>query len=201
MQIYKVKAQFQRVLNPVKNIFIKLKISPTAINVWAVVFSILMGLAFFYSSQYRLLLIAVPFLAFLRIAYNALDGMVARETKAKNQKWGEVLNESLDRLSDICVFVGLAFTSYMNFQLVAVCLIVTLFSSYLGIVSKAAGGKRMYSALMGKADRMFYLSVAAVAAYIWGTYLINYFVVFILALICLTVVQRYYLIKKELYKK
>lgn len=199
MQIYKVKAQFQKVLNPVKNLFIRLKVSPTATNIWALVFSFLMGLSFYYSTSYSLLLLAVPVLAFLRIAYNALDGMVARETKAKNQKWGEVLNESVDRLSDIFVFVGLAFTAYVNLSLTFITLVVILFSSYLGIVSKAAGGKRMYSAYMGKADRMFYLSVGAVACYIWGNYLMNYFIIFILVLISLTVIQRYYLIKKELY--
>jgi CDP-diacylglycerol---glycerol-3-phosphate 3-phosphatidyltransferase len=200
MQIYKIKPLFQKSLNPIKNLFIRLKISPTAINVWALFFSLLMGFAFYYSSSYVILLLIIPVLALLRTAYNALDGMIARETKAKNQEWGEVLNESLDRLSDILVFVGLAFTSYVSFKLTIITLVVILFSSYLGIVSKAAGGKRMYSALMGKADRMFYLSVGAVACYIWGKYLMNYFIVFILVLISLTVIQRYYLIKKELKK-
>jgi CDP-diacylglycerol--glycerol-3-phosphate 3-phosphatidyltransferase len=201
MQIYKVKGMFQRFLNPVKNLFIKLKISPTAINVWAVVVSIFTGLSLYFADKYLWLLILFPVLAFVRTALNALDGMVARETKAKNQSWGEVLNESLDRLSDIVIFLGLAFASYSNFQLVSVTLILVLFSSYLGIVSKAAGGKRTYSAYMGKADRMFYLSVGAVACFIWGFFLMNYFLIFILVLIIATIVLRYNLIKNDLYKK
>jgi CDP-diacylglycerol--glycerol-3-phosphate 3-phosphatidyltransferase len=200
MQIYKIKGAFQKFLNPVKNLFIKWKISPTAINVWAVIVSILGGLSFYFSDKYLWFLILFPFLAFIRTAFNALDGMIARETKAKNQGWGEVLNESLDRMSDIMIFLGLAFTSYVNFQLASITLILILFSSYLGIVSKAAGGKRTYSAYMGKADRMFYLSVGAVACFIWGFNLMNYFLIFILVLTIATIILRYNLIKKDLYK-
>jgi hypothetical protein len=41
---------------------------------------------------------------------------------------------------------------------------VMLLSSYVAILSKAAGGRRQYGGIMGKADRMIYLSIAAVIA-------------------------------------
>jgi len=48
----------------------------------------------------------------------------------------------------------------------AAMIVVMLLSSYLGTVAKAAGGKRQYGGVMGKADRMIYLGIAAPVAYL-----------------------------------
>jgi len=102
-----------------------------------------------------LLLLYIPLIAFVRTALNALDGMVARSLKIKNQQWGEVLNEFCDRLSDVALFLGLTFASYTNHNLGFIVIILILLNSYLSILSKAAGGSRQYGGFMGKADRMF----------------------------------------------
>jgi hypothetical protein len=44
-------------------------------------------------------------------------------------------------------------------------MVLVLLLNYLGILSKAIGGHRNYGGFMGKADRMFVLSVACVGAY------------------------------------
>ncbi len=202
MKIYSIKPQFQKFLNPVKNAFIKLKISPTTINVLALVISIIGGLIIYYSSFNLKLLWAIPFIAFIRTALNALDGMVARETRAKNQKFGEVLNEFIDRLSDTVLFLGVAFASYVNTVLGLSALVCILLVSYIGIVGKAAGGTRQYVGLMGKADRMFWLSVGCVAVILFSnTEIINWMLWFILFFSLVTIFMRFFAIKRELYKK
>lgn len=45
--------------------------------------------------------------SFLRLALNALDGLVARDL-GPARPWGEVLNEVSDRLADLALFVGAA---------------------------------------------------------------------------------------------
>lgn len=199
MRIYSIKPKFQAFLKPAMRLLIKLKVSPTLVNVKALIISIIAGFVFFLSSYNLTWLWAIPFLAFIRTALNALDGMIARETKAKNQAFGEVLNEFLDRLSDVAFFVGLAFTSYVSQSLALGTLVSVLVVSYIGIVGKAAGGKRQYVGLMGKADRMFWLSVASVAVIVFkNTNLMNYFLIFILVFAVITIFQRYFAIKKEL---
>ncbi len=202
MNIYSTKPRFQKFLDPAKNLFIKLGISPTAINILALVASVIGGLLIYYSPFNIWLLAYIPFIAFIRIALNALDGLVARETKAKNQKFGEVLNEFIDRLSDIAFFLGVAFTSYVNFKLALITLVFILVSSYMGIAGKSAGGSRQYKGLMGKADRMFWLSFAAVFILIFKNLeIMNWVLWFMLALVVITILQRFFAIKKELYKK
>ena len=201
MKIYSIKPKFQKFLTPVKNLFIKLKIHPTTINLLALIISILGGIALYYSQYYIWLLIFIPVMAFVRTAFNALDGLVARELKVKNQEFGEVLNEFIDRISDVVIFAALLFVSYTNITLAAIAIILVLLNSYLGIIGKAAGGSRQYVGLIGKADRMIYLSIAAVLILIFKNYMImNYFLIFLIIGTIISMIQRFFEIKKELYK-
>jgi len=202
MRIYSIKPKFQKFLNPVKNIFVKLRVHPTTINILALLISLVGGLLIYYSSKNIWLLAYIPVIAFVRTALNALDGMVARELKVKNQKFGEVLNEFIDRVSDTAFFLGLAFAVYVNAVLALGALACVLLVSYIGIVGKAAGGSRQYVGLMGKADRMFWLSVACVAILIFGNLeIMNWFLWFVIIFSIITIFMRFLAIKKELYIK
>ena len=202
MRIYSIKPKFQKFLNPVKSIFVRLGVHPTTINILALLISLAGGLLIYYSSFNIWLLAYIPFIAFIRTALNALDGMVAREMKVGNQKFGEVLNEFIDRLSDTAFFLGIAFAAYVNASLAFGALVGVLLVSYIGIVGKAAGGSRQYVGLMGKADRMFWLSVACVAILIFGSLeIMNWFLWFVIVFSIITIFMRFFAIKKELYIK
>ena len=202
MGIYTIKPRFQKFLNPVKMLCVRWNVHPTLINIIALIVSITGGLALYYSDKFSLLLLYIPFMAFIRTALNALDGMVARELKLKNKKYGEVLNELSDRLSDVAIFLGLAYSSFVNVHLAFIVIILISINSYLSILSKAAGGKRRYEGIVGKADRMFWLSVIVVIIYFSKNFeIINYFLWFMIITLIITFFQRFYLTKKELYKK
>ena len=201
MGIYGVKPAFQRLLRPIEALLVRAKVHPTVINLAALLFSIAGGFALFYAASYPLLLIYIPIMAFVRTALNALDGMVARDLKVKNQGWGEVLNEFIDRVSDAAIFFGLALAPYANLRLGGLVVIIVLLNSYLSIVSKAAGGTRQYGGFMGKADRMIYLAIAAFAMFVTKNFAIaNYLMLFIGAGTALTMVQRFLSIRRELRK-
>jgi CDP-diacylglycerol--glycerol-3-phosphate 3-phosphatidyltransferase len=204
MKIYTIKPLFQKFLNPVKNLLVKLKIHPTSINIAALIISIALGAIIMYAGLFGklMLLVSVPILAFVRTALNALDGMVARELKVGNQKFGEVLNEFIDRLSDTFIFIGLAFSGLVYLDVALISITIILLTSYIGIVGKAAGGIRQYVGLMGKADRMFYLSLASVLIIIWPSInFLNYLLYFMIILGIITIIQRFLAIKKELHVK
>ena len=70
-------------------------------------------------------------------------------------------------------------------------LVLMLLSSYLGTAAKAAGGTREYGGVMGKADRMIYLSVAALLAYVVPALpVFRVFLVVVGAGLVVTIVQR-----------
>lgn len=201
MGIYSIKPKFQKFLSPIKNLFIRYKVHPTTINILSLIISLSGGISLYLSGKYPLLLIYIPFMAFIRTALNALDGLVARELKIKNQKFGEVLNEITDRFSDVVIFLGLAFVAYVNLSLGLITIILILLNSYLSILSKAAGGSRQYGGLVGKADRMFYLSLASILVLIFkDTNIMNYLLIFLIITTIITFIQRFIATKKEIYR-
>ena len=198
MGIYSVKPKFQRTLEPAQNWFIRYHIGPTTINMGGLVVAMLLGGALYLSSLQPLLLLSVPILAFVRTALNALDGLVSRKAGVASG-YGEVLNEFSDRISDVVIFTGLAFSAVANTVLGLGVVVAILLNSYLSIASKAGGGSRQYGGVMGKADRMFYLSIAAGVIFFtgkvewWDEFLWLVFVGMII-----TMIQRFISIKKEL---
>jgi CDP-diacylglycerol--glycerol-3-phosphate 3-phosphatidyltransferase len=201
MGIYSIKPGFQKILTPLTKLLINNKVSPTIINLAGLTLSLIAGVIFYLSSNDLNLLILIPFLTFFRTAFNALDGLVARGMNLKNQGFGEVLNEYLDRLSDSAIFIGLSFTTYTNTVLGLLTLITILLNSYLSILSKAAGGTRQYGGFMGKADRMIYISVASILTVLTkNVNIFNYYLYFTLFGTLVTMSQRFSSIKMELFK-
>lgn len=199
MGIYSFKPKFQKFLKPVENLFIKKKIHPTTINLLGFGLSILGGLTFYFADQSMWLLLFIPFMGFWRTAFNALDGMIARRLQVKNQEFGEVLNEFLDRASDSSIFLGLAFAHYTNIYLGVIAFALILLNSYLSILSKAAGGTRQYGGVMGKADRMIWIGFLAMVMLLLQDLAIADYGLFFIALGTLvTLGQRFWQIKSEL---
>ena len=105
--------------------------------------------------------------------------------------WGEVLNDGADRLADVALFSGLALAPTSDGRLGAAALVAVLLSSYLGVLSKTAGGPRQYGGVMGKADRMIYLSITTVLAFLLPAYpVLTFFLIVVLVGLVLTIAQR-----------
>jgi phosphatidylglycerophosphate synthase len=125
-----------------------------------------------------------------RTALNALDGLVAKRTRTA-RAWGEVLNEFSDRLADMVLLGGLALAGLAPGLVAASAIVAVLLGSYLGVLSKAAGGPRQYGGVMGKADRMVLLAVAAPMALIFDAeVVITAFFAAVVAGAVVTIIQR-----------
>lgn len=160
--VYGLKPRFRAALRPV--LAFACRFHPDTVSGAAVAFAVLAALALWQASARPWLLLVAPGLFFLRIAANALDGMVAQERRLASPR-GEMVNEFSDRINDAVIFAGLAAGAWADIGLVAAALVGTLLVSYLGILPKAAGGSRRYEGPMGKADRMLLLGLACVVAW------------------------------------
>jgi len=205
MKIYSIKPLFQKTLKPLADFFIKIKLHPTAINFLALFVSITAGILILFIDMFSYFLFIIPLLLFIRIAFNALDGMVARGLKVSSVN-GEILNEFIDRLSDCAIFIclniylikvisrsnrAIFFTADHKFLLCALFIILFLLNSYLGILGKAAGKSRIYNGFIGKADRMFYLGLACLVYFFVHMSLIwTIFLVFVVAGTIISIGQR-----------
>ncbi|HMA34825.1 MAG TPA: CDP-alcohol phosphatidyltransferase family protein [Chloroflexia bacterium] len=163
--IYRIKPRFQVALGGVEAYLVRRRVHPDVLTLGALGLALVGGGALWAANGLHPLLLLLAPIALARTALNALDGLVARGTGLA-RPWGEVLNEFSDRLADVALFAGVALAPGSSPALGAVVLVTMLLSSYLGTVAKAAGGRRQYGGVMGKADRMLYLGVAAVLAFL-----------------------------------
>lgn len=190
MGIYRIKPKFQRALQGIEKLLVQRRVHPDYLTLGALALSILGGLALYAGNWVPgLVLLLVP-VTIGRTALNALDGLVARDTGLA-RPFGEVLNEFCDRLSDVAIFTGVSLAPGSNLRLGAVTMVVMLLSSYLGTAAKAAGGRRQYGGVMGKADRMIYLSIASAIAFLLPSLpIFTIYLGVVLAGLCLTIYQR-----------
>ncbi|MBI4198392.1 MAG: CDP-alcohol phosphatidyltransferase family protein [Chloroflexi bacterium] len=173
MNLYSIKPRFQQALRAVERPLVRRRVHPDVLTLSALGISILGGVALAASRWQPGLLLVIPIIVLLRLALNALDGMVAKDLGVA-RPWGEVLNEFSDRLSDVALFGALAFVPEVELPVATAAIALMLLSSYAGILSKAAGGPRQYGGVMGKADRMLLLAAASVVAFIVGPWVMDY---------------------------
>jgi CDP-diacylglycerol---glycerol-3-phosphate 3-phosphatidyltransferase len=190
MGVYTMKSAFQRSLGGPEAWLVARRVHPDVLTGAALALAVLGGALLWAGARTPALLLLVPLLALGRTALNALDGLVARRTGLA-RPWGEVLNEAGDRLADVALLGGLALAPTIDGRLGAAALVAVLLASYLGVLSKAAGGPRQYGGVMGKADRMLYLALAALAAGLAGRpEWLNAYLVVVLAGALVTCAQR-----------
>jgi CDP-diacylglycerol--glycerol-3-phosphate 3-phosphatidyltransferase len=108
----------------------------------------------------RWTLLVVPVALFVRMALNAIDGMLAREHDMKTPL-GAVLNEIGDVLSDSAIYLPFAVIDGVSPMLVVIMVVLAAISEMTGVVAVQIGASRRYDGPMGKSDRAFVFGVVA----------------------------------------
>ncbi len=131
------------------------KANPAIITIISFLFAIFTGYLFFLGSWSLGALTLI-----ISAVLDALDGEIARKYKVAT-KFGDLLDHTFDRIADAAIFIGLAFNPQMPSVLTLLALIAILLASYAGTEAQALMGKRLYTALVGRADRLVILFAAA----------------------------------------
>lgn len=197
--IYKVKSQFQNVLRPIVNRLANMGVTPNQVTIVAMVLSIITGglLALFY--DYRFILLLFPIVMFVRMALNAMDGMLAKEHDMKTPL-GNILNELGDVISDACLFLPFALIPGVSAPLIVMIVVFSIVSEMAGILGVVIGASRRYDGPMGKSDRAFIFGLLALAVLfnfiytLWMTILLS----IALMLIIMNIYIRVYRALKEI---
>ena len=166
ISIYKIKPAFQNSLRPVLKKLHKLGITPNQLSCSAILLSIGLGYMFLYHNMYPILLLFFPLGLLLRMALNALDGMMAREYKMQSQL-GEILNELGDVISDIAIIFPLMVIPAVEPFIIVSFGVLAIISEFSGVLGRALGGERRYEGPMGKSDRAFIIGLYCIVNYFW----------------------------------
>ncbi|NKQ40004.1 MAG: CDP-alcohol phosphatidyltransferase family protein [Sulfurovum sp.] len=160
MTIYDLKPKFQALLRPIVNNLHAKGITPNQVTWAALILSIVTGgiVAMTQGATWTLLLI--PFVMFVRMALNAIDGILAKEHDMMSDE-GAMLNELGDVVSDAALYLPLAFIAGVSPVLVVLFVVVGLLTEVAGILGAVIGGVRRYDGPMGKSDRAFVVGLLA----------------------------------------
>jgi len=160
--IYDLKPRFQALLRPACGALARAGVSANQVTVAAALLSAAGGAAILWQPEARWPLLALPVVLFLRMALNAIDGMLAREYDMKS-RLGAVLNELGDVVADAMLYLPLAAVPGVPGWIVAGLVMTGLLVEMTGIVGVQIGASRRYDGPMGKSDRAFFAGAVAVA--------------------------------------
>ena len=158
MSIYDLKPKFQNLLRP---LVIKLEqrgVTANQVTLTACTISVILGLILTALSGYHWLFILIPIWLFVRMALNAIDGMLAREFNQKS-RLGGYLNEITDVVSDAALYLPFAFISPFDGLQIGLIIWLSALTEFCGVLGQVQGKTRRYDGPLGKSDRAFLFGV------------------------------------------
>jgi CDP-diacylglycerol--glycerol-3-phosphate 3-phosphatidyltransferase len=189
--IYDLKPAFQGLLRPLCRGLARLGVTANQVTVAAMLLSLAAGGFVAARPGAHGPLLLIPAVLFIRMALNAIDGMLAREHGMKSALGG-LLNELGDVISDAALYLPLARVPGIAPWAIVLAVLLATLTEMTGVVAVQIGASRRYDGPMGKSDRAFVFGVLCLALGVgtrpgyWSDFLLGA----ILAALLLTVVNR-----------
>ena len=161
MTIYDLKPAFQNLLRPLTNALARAGITANQVTVAAALLSIAVGAVVIHKRDVQWIVLLIPVALFVRMALNAIDGMLAREHDMQSALGG-ILNELGDVISDAALYMAFAPLAGISPHAVGAVVLLAVLSEMTGVVAVQIGASRRYDGPMGKSDRAFAFGLLAV---------------------------------------
>lgn len=162
MSIYELKPKFQALLRPGVRQLHAWGVTANQVTLAACAVSLALGLGLYgglaQGGVTHAALGLVPLWMFVRMAFNAVDGMLAREF-GQQSKLGAFLNELTDVVSDAALYLPFALVAPLQPVWVGVVIVLAGLSEFAGALGPTVGASRRYDGPMGKSDRAFVFGV------------------------------------------
>lgn len=161
--IYQFKPAFQNLLRPLVKKLFAMGISANQITLLAMFISLALALfLYLYYSDHppSWLLLLFPIWMLIRMGFNAIDGMLAREFNQQS-KLGAFYNELSDVIADSALFMCFMAFGFIQPELLLLVTFLAILSEYAGVMAPLIGAERRYDGPMGKSDRAFSFGLLA----------------------------------------
>jgi CDP-diacylglycerol--glycerol-3-phosphate 3-phosphatidyltransferase len=188
--IYGLKPKFQSLLRPTVNWLAHSGITANQVTVAALLLSLTTGQVIAVHHGGRSLLL-LPVVLFVRMALNAMDGMLAREHNQKSAL-GAILNELGDVIADAGLYLPLAVVPEFDPYLVALAVLLSVLTEMTGVIGVQIGASRRYDGPLGKSDRAFVFGLLGllIGLGVRLNRLIFYILVVMILLLVATIINR-----------
>ncbi|WP_159566490.1 CDP-alcohol phosphatidyltransferase family protein [Budvicia diplopodorum] len=176
MTLYDLKPRFQTLLRPLLERLYRAGITANQVTLAALVVSVLIGLLLAVF-PFSYLFLILPIFLFIRMALNAIDGLLAREYHQQS-KIGALLNETGDVISDAALYLPFALLPGAVPWLVILAVLLSALTEFCGVLAQTIGASRRYDGPMGKSDRALAFGAYGLAIFIWPAVLEFSWVIF-----------------------
>lgn len=153
ISVYNLKTKFQGLLRPLVQKLAAKGVTANQVTVSAIILSAVWGLCMAIWPHHHWPWLLLPVVMFVRMALNAVDGMLAREHAMKS-RLGAVLNELGDVVADTFLYLPFMFTTNITYLVPLICIFAVV-SEMAGVIGVQIGASRRYDGPMGKSDRAF----------------------------------------------
>jgi CDP-diacylglycerol--glycerol-3-phosphate 3-phosphatidyltransferase len=189
--IYDLKPKFQAYLRPLAAALVRAGVTANGVTVAALVLSAAQGAWLALVPGSALPLLVLPVVLFLRMALNAVDGLMAKE-HGQASPAGAVLNELSDVIADAALYLPFALIPGIKASLVVLVVVAGIVAEMAGALGPLIKAPRRYDGPLGKSDRAFAFGLLAVLigiGFATGPWTSVYLAI-VLALSAVTVVNR-----------
>ena len=165
LSIYQLKPAFQRLLRPLAGALYRAGVTANQVTVVACLLSVALGGALWCWPEPAAFAL-LPLWFFLRMALNALDGMLAREFDQRSAL-GAYLNELTDVVSDAALYLPFARLVPFDPLWIAAFVWAAALSELAGVLGQTVGASRRYDGPFGKSDRAVLIGTLGLAVALW----------------------------------
>ena len=152
--IYQLKPRFQNLLRPQVERLYRRGVTANQVTLAAAGISLLVGALCALWAQHAAVFLLIPLWMFLRMALNAIDGMLAREF-GQQSPLGAYLNELTDVFADAALYLPFVLIAPLGWGSVGTLIFLSAISEMAGALGPMVGAPRQYTGPMGKSDRAF----------------------------------------------
>ncbi len=158
ISVYKVKPGFQKLLRPLVKTLAGAGITANQVTVFALMLSVSAAVFVYLTPYSAQQLLVLPLTWLIRMALNAVDGMLARE-HGQASALGCFLNEACDIVADVVLFLPLLLIPELSAPLLLTTLFLFVMTEVVGLIAPQVGASRRYDGPMGKSDRALIISM------------------------------------------
>jgi CDP-diacylglycerol--glycerol-3-phosphate 3-phosphatidyltransferase len=152
MTFYALKPRFQNLLRPLVAPLPRIGVTANLVTIVAALGSMVAGAVTARLADSRTVFLIIPVWLLVRMALNAIDGMLAREFHQKSVLGG-YLNEIGDVVSDAGLYAPFALVAPFGALGVGLVIVLSILTEFAGALGPAIGASRRYDGPLGKSDR------------------------------------------------
>ncbi len=162
ISLYGLKPRFVEILGPVCRGLAGAGVTANQVTIAAVALSVATGAWIASEPVSALPYLALPVVLLIRLALNAIDGMLAREFHMRSPLGG-ILNEIGDVVSDAALYLPFGFHPSIEWRAIVCVVLLSLMVEMIGVVAVQIGATRRHDGPFGKSDRALAFGLLALS--------------------------------------